>query len=379
MPVEAHEMRLSVHIMVLNGAAVLERLLRPLRGVADEVCFVDTGSTDGTPDLLGRLGRDLGFDCRGVAISPLSRPDLYFPDASSSFAFLPDLPGPFSGRPLLRDWSAARNLGLDLCRGEYVMKLDADDEVLIPENILPALAHLDACPGVDFLCCPYEVMDGGQLDHVSLYTRIWRRRPATYFREILHENVDWGRTSGESPNWTIAAQGLTFRDHRDSPGQGVRVSLRNLKVLLREYQRLERENERPTAHLVMYLADEAAEVMPDFASKILHRWTEGLPLHEVDAGWRHMIDARSCETLAKRGALLEPMALAHYDEAARLGYPRAALRRALLLHDLGDLQGQGNWRRELRGAVDLNQGMLYPRGATLSEIARAERLLEEHP
>ena len=36
-------MRLSIHMMVLNGASVVERALRPLATIADEVVVMDQG------------------------------------------------------------------------------------------------------------------------------------------------------------------------------------------------------------------------------------------------------------------------------------------------------------------------------------------------
>jgi hypothetical protein len=366
--VRGAEVRLSVHLMVRDGAAVVERMLRPLRGVADELCFVDTGSVDGTPDLLARLAASLGIACRGVAVSPLSRPDLYFPDLPSSFRR--SLPCEFSGLPLLRDWSAARNLGLELCSGDFVMKLDADDEVLEPANLPPTLAYLGTRPEVDVVMCPYEVCgDDGEVDHVEMYSRLWRRRPEICFREICHENVDWWRRALPSgaPNWIMAQQGLSFRDHRDNRSPGARAACRNLKVLLREYERLEAEGSPPTAHLCMYLAQEAAIVAPDLALEVLAERVEGLALCPADAAWYQFTLAECCSA---RGE--DVLALDHYEASVASGSRRASLRRALLLRKLGL-----EWRAALVAAVAANRGCYYPQGAALSEIWVAELVIAQ--
>ena len=47
-------MKLSIHIMVLNGTKVVERALRPFATLDAEVVVVDTGSTDGTPEFVPR-------------------------------------------------------------------------------------------------------------------------------------------------------------------------------------------------------------------------------------------------------------------------------------------------------------------------------------
>jgi glycosyltransferase involved in cell wall biosynthesis len=382
--------RLSVHLMVRDGAAVVGRLLRSVRGVADEICFVDTGSTDGTPDVLVRAANALGMSVRGIAISPISRPDLYFKDDPSSFRR--EVPGPYTGLPLLRDWSAARNLGLDLCTGDYVLKLDADDEVCSYFLHDQALGYLDEHPSVDFLMCPYEVMDGrGNLERVEMYTRIWRRRPHILFQEVCHENVDWCRTSSAAgPNWGMVGGDLLVRDHRDSPGLGTRVPHRNLKILLREYERQQDVGERPTAHLVMYLAQEACRVLPLFSLEIMDEWLSGLDLHPLDRAWYCVVQGEAREAVGDNY-----LALRYYAEADRgyleptfaleatFAFPRAGVLRALLLARLGQDKralllarlGQDNWRSEIAGAIERCRGHYYPHAASFPELARAETLL----
>jgi hypothetical protein len=356
--------RLSIHLMVLNGAAVLERMLCPLRGIADEICYVDTGSSDGTPDLINRLAGSYGMVSRGIAISSLSSSALYFLDTASSFQR--PVPGPYTGLPLMRNWSAVRNMGLELCTGEYVMKLDADDEVLQPENVLPALARLDAQPEIDFLACSYEVADGrGDVDHVELYTRLWRNKPKIRFREVCHENVDWCRKH-DVPNWLAVPSGLAFRDHHDSPGRGTRLAHRNLKVLLREYEHLETVGGRPSAHLVMYLAQETARVLPDLAQEAL-AWMATLvdELDRAEAAWYHAVRGEQLEASGDVDA-----ALAAYSLAAQGGFDRSALLHARLLHRLG----RDGWCEALATAIGRNLGRFYPRGASLPEIAAAEKI-----
>ena len=367
--------RLSVHLMVRDGAAVVVRMLESLRGVLPpgelELCFVDTGSTDDTPDIIVRTAGRLGMSVRGTAISPLSRPDLYFPDQPSSFRR--GLPGPYTGLPVLRDWSAARNLGLQLCAGDYVMKLDADDEVLDPEKVGYALQFLDARPTVDVVTCPYEIMDGeGALDHVEMYTRIWRRRPEIYFKEICHENVDWCKRAVPVDDSTMhfventIAGDLRFRDHRDSPGRGSRVPLRNLKVLLREYERLEAAREAPTAHLCMYLASEARRRLPLLALEVLEEWVSGLELHPGDRAWYCALRGEAREAIGDNYR-----AVSDYEEAGRGGHARADLLRALLLRRMS----QTGWRGELSRAVERCRVGFYPMTASRPELVRAEALL----
>ena len=44
----AQELRLSIHMLALNAASVVERALRSVARSADEINLIDTGSSDGT-------------------------------------------------------------------------------------------------------------------------------------------------------------------------------------------------------------------------------------------------------------------------------------------------------------------------------------------
>jgi len=86
-------LRLSVAMIVKNEAAALGHGLASIRGLWDELVVLDTGSTDGTPDLARSFGARV-----------------------EAFAWVDD-------------FAAARNAGLALCTGDWVLVLDADEAV----------------------------------------------------------------------------------------------------------------------------------------------------------------------------------------------------------------------------------------------------------
>ncbi len=104
-------MGICLSMIVKDEAGVIERCLRSVRPFIDAWAVVDTGSSDGTQDLVRRL--------------------------------LQDLPGEIAGFPWV-DFSTNRNQALRLARrfGTYAMFIDADDTLEVDEP--EAFAALDA-------------------------------------------------------------------------------------------------------------------------------------------------------------------------------------------------------------------------------------------
>lgn len=354
-------MKISAHLMVRDGVSVLQRLVRSLRGVVTELCAVDTGSTDDTLEVLRRecVANEISF--RGTAISPLSRPDLYFPDLPSSFVH--SVPGTFIGRPILRDWAAARNLGLALCTGDVVLKVDADDEILEPGEVATAATVFCARPEVDVVMAPYEVADPATVgvEYVAMYARMWRNRREICFREVCHENVDWWR---RSPNWVMTS-GARVRDHRDSPSRG-KVAHHYYKVLLREYERIVGEGREPGLHLLSYLAEEGICVDPSFSLQLCQEMIASRKIY--DTRWLWTIRGECHLALGNHVDAEEEL-----DYASSMGSRRAGLLRAMVSSKLGT----PGWREVLAGALEVAGSCCYPQGATASEIQRGRQLLTE--
>ena len=135
--------RVSVIITAHNYAEYLERCLdSAINQTFDnhEVVVVNDGSTDETPEIL----REYSFEYPGLLT-------------------VVRLDG--EGLP------AACNAGIEAARGEYIIRLDADD--YFDENILTVEAeYLDSNPDVDLVYPDYYTIDDDDnvLDHVHLPT-----------------------------------------------------------------------------------------------------------------------------------------------------------------------------------------------------------------
>lgn len=225
--------RLALNLFVLNGAQVLWRCLAPLVGVIDELVVVDCGSEDETRGVLESVAPELKLvRYYYTRLHPLG--PRFFTDESASFDPPPGvsafMPPPFSGRRICGDFSYARNLALNNTTADYVLKLDADDELVTPrENILRILDLLDASTEHDLVTAPY-IVDGEDRKPAwaSVQDRIWRRLSHLAWRQPIHEYLD-GKTT---ENTYYVPSGLVVHDRRDSKGEGLRIPHRNLKVLL---------------------------------------------------------------------------------------------------------------------------------------------------
>jgi len=207
--------RLSVCMIVRNEAAVLQRCLDSLDNVFDELCVVDTGSTDDTPAIALRLGAKVEShtDCNG-----------------------PD------GR--IEDFARARNHALAMSTGEWILQIDAD------EVLLQGHAHIR------------RHMAQGQQDEVGIRMRsrgaewisgrLFRRTQGLHYRSRIHEYLVHEGRFAIDPRITIenresklGKESASERNMRlcllaiqDEPGEA-----RNYHYLGNEYRELQRLDE----------------------------------------------------------------------------------------------------------------------------------------
>lgn len=146
---------ISVCLIARNEEANLKRCLASVEEVADEVVFGETGSTDYTA-LLGIMF--------GARTKPVRWKD---------------------------DFAAARNEVLEDARGDWVLVMDADEE-LDPESVLPLL-RLTAPDGkadaYNLEAHNYVGAGGGRPADVSRVLRLFLNRPEYRFEGRIHEQV----------------------------------------------------------------------------------------------------------------------------------------------------------------------------------------------
>jgi hypothetical protein len=155
---------LSVCLITKNEERFLAGCLESVRPVAEEIVLVDTGSTDRTLEIVREYG------CRVVQ------------------------------RAWDDDFAAARNAGIAVARGRWILCLDADERVSDPAALRAAI--LDVSPEVGgFFIERHDVVthQDGQIDVYPIgILRLLRNHPAIRYEGIVHER----------PNETVIRAGF---------------------------------------------------------------------------------------------------------------------------------------------------------------------------
>jgi len=204
---ESKEPRISLCMIVRDESRNLSRCLDSIKGLVDEIIVIDTGSTDGTPQLAGQYG------C-----------------VVKQF--------PWTG-----DFSAARNYSLDQASGDWVIYLDADEE-LQAEGI----NHLSQVvkgltEKIEGLFLPLHNLVGLETGDYQrhMVLRLFKNNPAYRFQGSIHEQV----TVGDSSRISLAPPGLKIVHYgylKETRGSKNR---RNLAIIRRA---LDRDPANPYLH-----------------------------------------------------------------------------------------------------------------------------------
>jgi glycosyltransferase involved in cell wall biosynthesis/predicted negative regulator of RcsB-dependent stress response len=338
------EPTLTVAMIARDEEENIARCLRSAQDVATQVVVVDTGSRDRTPDIARELGAEVA----------------HFPWRD--------------------DFSAARNASLEYATGDWVLWLDADEE-LQPEGVAPLreLLRNEEVGGAHLRID--NLMGNATIPFLT--TRLWRNHPTVRFKQPIHEQILWsvspycrrtGRRVAEAPDVCIRHYGYlpTVVAARGK-------SARNLHLLERLVQQ-EPDNDYALFHYASALRDHNRR---EDAAREFARW--GALVAKRPAGDNQWIRLG----FATYAAVLNELAR-HEDALATssraiesLGpTPSLLYHRALALHRLGrhrealaDLQAANDIPRAVGPSVETVdfQPMLVPMLTADIHVALGER------
>lgn len=145
---------LAVCMIVKNEQAVLARCLKSIKGLYQQLCIVDTGSSDNTIDIAKQYTDDLEV----------------FTDCNDE-----------QGRII--DFAMARNQALQLAKSDWVLQIDADE--VLTSGAEQILTHIKNS-SIDRVAI--AIKNGQQ--H-SLSGRLFRREKARKYQSIIHEYLSF--------------------------------------------------------------------------------------------------------------------------------------------------------------------------------------------
>lgn len=148
------EMTLSLVMIVKDEEDNLARCLKSVQGVVDEIIVVDTGSTDKTKEIAGL------FNTKIIE------------------------------REWNNDFSEARNVSIEHATGDWLMFLDADEELVEEDKeLLLSLKADPANEGFNFVISSFIGSSAGQDTVSNIAIRMWKNRPEHRFHGTLHEQI----------------------------------------------------------------------------------------------------------------------------------------------------------------------------------------------
>ena len=190
---------LTLSMIVKNEEKYLRECLESVKGIADEIVLVDTGSTDATLNIAKE------FNCK-----------IY------EFQWV-------------NDFSAARNFALSKSTGEWILYLDADER-LIPasKDELNKLVSGNKKAGIQ--CIVNSIDEAKEQPQIMKYIRLFRRTEGIGFEGKVHEQIE---ASLRLNNYEILDSGIEIIHvgYNVPKAELEAKALRNLELLKAEYEK----------------------------------------------------------------------------------------------------------------------------------------------
>lgn len=335
---------LSLCMIVKNEEKVLDRCLRSVQGLADEIVIVDTGSTDRTKEIAAKY-TDRIYDYKWQ-----------------------------------NDFAAARNESLRHATGRWILVLDADEYVQ-PNGHAELRRLLETRSSAKNVCYLLKIMNmlgqesGGQMHFMeSQGARLFANTPGIHYEEPIHEQLR--SNSGPIAFEALSDFSIYHSGYTDEVVAEKQKTKRNLGILekLKTPQRLkdpyycyvlgnEYANGKNEAEAYRYYKKSYEKSKPTDAWYIhlLDRFlTVMIKLNKHGEAYRLVQEARKRRPDVVDYHCLQGIILEHYGL-----YPEAAscFEECLKIADAREAVNQPYW------LVQTNYGRIIPH-QMLAEIAR---------
>lgn len=290
--------RLSLCMIMKDEEEHLERCLTSVRGVVDEIVIVDTGSTDRSVEIAERFG----------------------------------------ARVLHEEWSGDfarhRNTSIDAATGDWVLILDADEELIGGESLRPLLDD-PVMEGYSLREVNFIGEEAGMEAVVNAAFRVFRNRPEYRYEGALHEQIQGKVDPDGGARSRFVGIEINHYGYLDGTTESKRKKDRNMRIVLEEVAR------KPEDSFTLFNAGVEFQRIEDHETA----------LDYFTRAFRHLQSMRQYfASLLVRNIVASLKALERYDEALEVS--EDALSAYPDFTDLHYLRGQLHFaRREYREAI----------------------------
>ena len=301
---------LSLCLIVKNEMENLPACLESVKGLADEIIVVDTGSTDGTVPWAEKWGAKV------------------------------------TSMEWTQDFSAARNRSLSLAKGSWILWMDADDRLLIQDRkAIRSLVELHAQGQKGPSAYGFSIKnssDGGVTGTVFNQIRLFPNRPDLRFTSPIHEQILPAIETAGIPVEYLPIQ--IIHTGYANGDLALKKQERNRLLLTRQI----RENNHVTA-VTYYTLAMACLDLGDPQSALQHLDTAKSKAMETQTNPHiiRIVPIKKAVALAKQAHFFEALEMLEREQSE--GIPEACLVRAQILNSMGREEEARLWFEKLLG------------------------------
>jgi GT2 family glycosyltransferase len=255
--------RLSIMTICKNEEDLISSMLWNVEPIADEFVIVDTGSTDGTLDVVRQFARETIKEVRII-------------DASKMFERDED--------GMILNYSEAKNFGKSQCRYEWVLNMDCD-EMFAPEEVTGLFGLIDEDIDAYLVrVCNYLEMPRGPKPEENTYAmsetiRLYRNIDELFYAGLVHESLEEASTArARSGKGSIVLCPLVLHHRgylKDKSKMRAKVD-RYYRINKKQFEVSGEQDPRPLFNMALHLANDGdmegcealykkcLELQPDF-------------------------------------------------------------------------------------------------------------------
>lgn len=294
---ETTPQRLSLCMIMKNEEEHLSRCLESVQGVVDEIVIVDTGSTDRSVEIAESFGATvLHEEWKG-------------------------------------DFATPRNTSIDAATGEWILILDADEELVDGARLKPLLHDKDV-EGYSLREVNFIGDEVGIESVVNSAFRLFRNRPAYRYEGALHEQIQ-GVVDPTNTKSKFVGVEINHYGYLDKTSEARKKTDRNMAIIMDEVKK------KPKDSFTLFNAGVEFQRIEDHETALTYFRKSFATLPNLNAYYA---------SLLLRNIIASLKFLKRYDEA--LSVLGDALQAYPDFPDLHYLQGQIHAeRREFRAAI----------------------------